>query len=64
MKVININRTCKFENGSTKKSTIKRLIADEGKMITNDSINLHSVLDVEDDTGYYEVDDTSLDETF
>ena len=37
-------------------STLSRLIADSGKMITNDGESLFSVLDTDSLEGYYEVD--------
>ena len=37
-------------------SAVTRLIADSGKMITNDGESLFSVLDTDSAEGYYEVD--------
>lgn len=37
-----------------------RLIADEGKYLTNDGINLYSCIDVSDSEGWYEVDNVEF----
>lgn len=38
------------------KVIVNRLIADDGKLITNDETTYHSVIDVENIEGFYEVD--------
>lgn len=40
-----------------------RLVADEGKLLTKDGINLTPCVDVETAEGWYEVDNTETDKT-
>lgn len=64
MTIKKIYRTTRADGGTTvspvepmgEHSVLFRVIADEGKAVTKDGVNLYACLDVENAAGFYEVE--------
>lgn len=66
MQVVNLYKYLREDGGTTTSPTkpegieysiICRLIADEGKAVTNDGTNWYTCIDVQDSAGWYEINE-------